>query len=212
MKLIQKNIQFKVGTASDDSRTFWVVGSTEDIDRDGDRILSEGWHLENFKKNPVIPWAHKYDQPPVAKALTTKIQDRKLKLLIQFATAQEYAFADKIYRLYKGNFLNAFSVGFNSIRSEKVERTVGGRRIRGRDYIEQELWEVSAVTVPSNPNALTAAKQKGVINRKEHDRLQLELMIRKTAEDVIRKKIGKVVNGMIEAHNIDVNLRRRGLV
>lgn len=165
MELVKKDIQFETKAAG--SRSFWITASTEDVDRDGDRILSEGWHLENFKKNPVIPWAHKYDQPPVAKALQTKVQDKKLKLLIELASAEEYPFADTIYRLYNGKFLNAFSVGFNPMGRQRVERLVNGRKITGYDYLEAELWEVSACTVPSNPNALVSAKKKGVITAAE---------------------------------------------
>jgi len=202
MNLVRKDIQFKIGEDQSRSRSFWVVGSTEDIDRDGDRMLTDGWHLENFLKNPVIPWAHKYDQPPVAKALTTKVQDKKLKFLIQFAKAEEYPFADTIYRLYKGKFLNAFSVGFNPIRSEIVERTVNGRKARGYDFIEQELWELSACTLPSNPNALTAAKRKGIINTREYNDLYLEQLAGKIAEDVINKRIEAVIKKRLRYHGL----------
>lgn len=206
MKLIRKNIEFKSEEASR-SRSFWITASTEDVDRDGDRILSDGWRLGNFRKNPVIPWAHKYDQPPVAKALETKVENKKLRLLIKFATAEEYPFADTIYRLYKGKFLNAFSVGFNPIGRERVERLVNGRKITGYDYIETELWEVSACTVPSNPNALASAKAKGIITASEFKSLEsssaiqldfnmAELAIR--CGDIFKKRIYKVVEDKIK--------------
>jgi uncharacterized protein len=212
MNLVKKNLHFKVGGISDESRAMWIIGSTEDVDRDGDRILSNGWLLDNFVKNPVIPWAHKYDKPPVAKALSVKVQDRKLKLLIKFASFQEYPFADTIFRLYKGQYLKSFSVGFNPIRYKPVERTINGVRTSGRDYIEQELWEVSACTIPSNPNALTAAKRKGIINPKDFMRISMEGEIRAIAEGLIQERIEKAVNRRVSYHLIDRTLKRRGLV
>jgi len=214
MKIIRKNINFETKQDPGRPRAFWVTGSTEDIDRDGDRILSSGWHFENFLKNPVIPWAHMYQQPPVAKALDVKVIDKKLKLLIQFATAEEYAFADTIYRLYKGKYLNAFSVGFSSIRSERVERTINGQKRSGYDFIENELWEVSACTVPSNPNALAEAKQKGIITPGELEGLQTRgassgtisltkdetILIAKTCSRLVTEKIGKVIDRRLKYH------------
>jgi Escherichia/Staphylococcus phage prohead protease len=214
MKIIRKNINFETKQEPGQPRAFWVTGSTEDIDRDGDRILSSGWQFENFLKNPVIPWAHMYNQPPVAKALDVRVIDKKLRLLIQFATAEEYAFADTIYRLYKGKYLNAFSVGFHPIRSERVERTVNGQKRAGYDFIENELWEVSACTVPSNPNALAEAKQKGIITPGEFEGLRTSggsegagsltkdeaRLIARTCKEVMIEKIGKVVDRRIKYH------------
>lgn len=209
--IVRKAVDFKV-SAEAAPRTFWVVGSTEDVDRDGDRILSSGWRLGNFQKNPVIPWAHQYNQPPVAKALDVKVEERKLKLLIQFAMKEEYGFADTVYRLYQGGFLSAFSVGFNPLKYELVERTINGRKTRGHDYIEVELWEVSACTVPSNPSALVAAKRKGLIAPGEHELLFLEPMIRQIANEVIEGRISALLEQRILRHDIDGRLKLRGLI
>jgi len=36
------------------------VISTDDVDRHGDVIVSQGWHLESYRRNPVFLWAHDY--------------------------------------------------------------------------------------------------------------------------------------------------------
>lgn len=216
VKSIRKDIAFTLKDAPGRDRAFWITASTEDIDRDGDRLMSDGWRLQNFMRNPVIPWAHKYDEPPVAKALSARVEDRRLKLLIQFATAEEYAFADTIYRLYKGGYLNAFSVGFSPIRSERVERNINGRKIWGRDFLEQELLEVSTVTIPSNPAALARAKAKGVISPCEFRDLHLIEEIYKIAGEVVQRRISNLVEKAIakrfERSRIDKRLRERGVV
>lgn len=164
MKKQVKTIAFEIKDINEEERSFLAVASTEDIDRDNDRIIMDGWDLSNFKKNPVVPWAHRYGEPPVARAEEIFVQDGKLMFRPKFATKGEYDFADTIYKLYRGGFLRSFSVGFMPKRYEIVERKKGAR---GYDYLECELWEISACTVPSNPNALVAAKAKGVIDDDE---------------------------------------------
>ncbi|MBU0514808.1 MAG: HK97 family phage prohead protease [Proteobacteria bacterium] len=153
---------------NDASRTMVIVASDETLDRDGDVIRADGWDLREFKKNPVIPWGHDYRQPPVARANRVWTEGGRLLAEVQFAKADEYPFADTIYRLYKGGYLNAFSVGFRPIRRTEVDRP-GGRR--GHDIEGAELWEVSAVTMPSNPNALARAVNDGIISKCQKDAL-----------------------------------------
>ncbi len=110
MEKIFKILAFEVKEVA--PRTLEFVGSTEDRDRMGDIIMSEGWSLKSYKKNPVFMWAHGYDTPPVGKATKVWVEDQKLKFDIQFASKDEYEFADTIYQLYKGGYLRATSVGF----------------------------------------------------------------------------------------------------
>ncbi len=168
----RKVIACEIKEFDDETRSFLAVASTEDLDRDNDRIMSDGWDLDNFLKNPVIPWSHRYGDPPVAQATEVYVEDGKLMFRPKFATKEQYDFADTIYRLYKGGFLRSFSVGFMPKRFEVVDRDEKAQgKGRGYDFLEQELWEISAVTVPANPNALVAAKQKGVISEEEANAL-----------------------------------------
>jgi len=123
--------------------------------------------LENYMKNPVFIWAHEYDQPPIGKAVNVMIDAGAKKLLfdVKFPTAEEYPFADTIYKLYKGGYLNATSVGFHGMkhktRDEEAVLNLPEWQ-RGRRYMEQELLELSAVPVPANPNALVSMRSKGI--------------------------------------------------
>jgi HK97 family phage prohead protease len=168
-----KAIPFEIKEINEEERSFLAVASTEDLDRDNDRIMSAGWDLDNFLKNPVVTWAHKYSDPPVARATEVKVENGRLMFRPKFATKDDYDFADTIYRLYKGGYLRSFSVGFMPKRFEIVDR--GNKGQRGYDFLEQELWEISACTVPSNPNALVAAKAKGIISDNEFNRLDIPL-------------------------------------
>ena len=160
--MIRKVLSFEVNEVR--PRVLEFVGSTEDRDRMGDIIMASGWQLKDFKKNPVFLWAHQYDTPPVGKAVKVWIDNDRLKFHIQFAQKDEYEFADTIYKLYKGGYLRATSVGFMPIESEPIE-------VKDEDtmyhtptrYLKQDLLELSACPVPANPNALAEAKTKGLI-------------------------------------------------
>jgi HK97 family phage prohead protease len=139
--------QFTVETKAVGDRTFLITASTDSVDRMGDTIKADGWDFASFMENPVILWAHQYDQPPVAKANRVFIENNQLKMEIQFPPAGTDEFADKVFKFLNDGFLNAFSVGF--IPKEYTPNENGGN-----DFTKQELLEVSVVPVPANPEAL----------------------------------------------------------
>jgi HK97 family phage prohead protease len=157
-RLIHKTVNFEIKEIDETNASFWATASDEGVDRDGDIISQDGWDLKGFKKNPVVPLFHNYHEFPVAKAAKVKIQDGKLMFKPIFAV-NENPQAKIAFDLYKGGFMNAFSVGFLPVEFEEETRKDG--RI-GRNYSKVELLEISAVLVPSNPNALAEARSKGI--------------------------------------------------
>ena len=167
----------KVEKVQSSKRVLRFKGSDATLDRDDEILTVGGWDLKNYKKNPVFLWAHKYGNPPIGRANKVFIRKEEgLMFDILFAEKETYEFADTIYKLYEQEFLNATSVGF---RPEK-----GTRTWNEDDGIlttpKKELWELSAVPVPANPNALIErsvedAMQKNVINKTQHDRFLKEL-------------------------------------
>lgn len=129
-----------------------VEASNEGEDRDRDIMRASGWITDNYRKNPVVLWAHEYRELPVAKTTDISVTDDALIARLQFADHDK---AQDIYNLYAGGYLNAVSVGF--VPLEWTPREKGGR-----DYTKQELLEISCVPVPSNPTALQRAMEKGL--------------------------------------------------
>lgn len=115
------------------------VATTDDIDRDGEVLTSDGWDLENFKSNPVLLWSHNPYDLPVGKVM--EIWDDNGKKYFSAKFNMEDDFAVRVYKAYKGGFLNTFSVGF------QVKEREGNRITR------KELLEISAVSIPANPKA-----------------------------------------------------------
>ena len=137
----------------------WIITS-DAVDRDNDTVNTSGWELDNYLKNPVVLWAHDYKALPVGKALTLQQTDSGLKSMMQFPTKEESPFADTVFNLVKGGYLNAVSVGFKPKEWDFAEDDE--KRPYGIDFKRQELLEYSIVPVPSNPNALIEARAKGI--------------------------------------------------
>jgi HK97 family phage prohead protease len=133
--------------------------STGDVDRENDRLRSDGWVLTAYRQNPVVMFAHDYTQLPVARAISIEEEDGSLVSTAEFATADMNPFADTVYRMIKGGFLNAVSVGFRPQKFKSTERDNGQQ---GFDFEEQELLEYSVVPIPANPHALVAASKDGI--------------------------------------------------
>jgi uncharacterized protein len=174
---IRVAVPFQLKSLNDETRTIEFIGSTPTKDRYGD-VIEQNWELGAFLNNPVVPWAHDYHQPPVAKALEVGYVNGNLSFKAQFATADEYAWADTIYKLYRGGYLRAFSVGFIPLEYD-------GNWEDGYTFQKSELLEVSCVTVPANPEALVLAYKEGVISEDERKSMvgQAQKLIKTLTKD-----------------------------
>jgi HK97 family phage prohead protease len=158
--------------ADEEDRTITAIGSTSDIDRDKDFVDIKGMNLKNFQNNPVILWSHNASIPPIGKA--TKVSKTKdgLKFKIEFAGPDVNPQADTIFKLFKGGFLSAFSIGF----IPNWEKASYDDKRGGFDFPEAELLELSAVNVPANQNALIQRSiEEGCIDELEAKDLDIFL-------------------------------------
>lgn len=166
--------------ADDGDRTITAVINTADIDRDNEIVLPSGADLRDFRKNPVVLLAHRYDQPAIGRAtkVTRSDGDRALVAKTQFA---ETPLGQEIFSLYAGGYMKAFSIGFDpdpeasgKPTEEELKQNPGWKDVR-RVYRKWSLLEYSAVSVPSNPEALALSLSKGSIELCEHTRSLLSL-------------------------------------
>lgn len=122
-----------------------AVASTDIEDRHGERVSQDGWNLKDFKRNPVLLWAHDHTEIAVGNARNIHIErtsgSPRLVFTPDFHEATDKARALKI--LYEQGRLNSFSVGFRPLDFDGATNT----------YTKQELLEISAVNVPANPEA-----------------------------------------------------------
>ena len=126
------------------------VISNEEVDRHGDVVVSQGWRLQAYLRNPVLLWAHNYGLPAIGRALAVWPEPGQLMARMEFAPAP---FAREVAALYRSGYQQGVSVGFQPVRYEERRDAVTGAFL-GLRFLEQELVEVSAVPVPANRNAL----------------------------------------------------------
>jgi len=136
-----------------------AVASTEQEDRVGDVIKADGWILSNFKKNPVLLFAHKYNEPPIGIAKNIKVEGKKLTFEPVFHEITPLAREVKAMFMAEPPIMKAFSVGFIPLEIDKEDP---------HKILRQELLEISAVPVPANAEALiSVSKNYSPVEEKE---------------------------------------------
>jgi len=163
---VRKQIIAPAETMTGDMRALRFTISTGSVDREQDRIALAGWDLANFKRNPVVLWGHDASRLPIGRAYDLQIAGGGLKASVEFIpadTPEGGQFAEAVYRLARGGFIAATSVGFRPLAWEYTTDKERGADewFPGIDFNQQELVELSVVTVPANPEALLDAPGPG---------------------------------------------------
>lgn len=125
-----------------------IVASTDGA-VDGESL--ESWDLTRFMANPIILFAHRDDDLPVAKASDIRTTSRGLEMVANFPPAGEYARADDVFRAITSARLRGVSVGFEPGPAREEQRD--GKPVVVRSA--NKLLEVSFVPVPADANAGT---------------------------------------------------------
>lgn len=166
--LLQRGMRIREAVVEKDmgEGVIQFIACTDGVKRDGNRVRNDGWSFANFEKNPQFLWCHEYHSLPIGKHVQWEIGkdngESVLRLWSQFCSADLYPFADKVRQMYEGGFLRAGSVGWIPLEWEPLkdeeDRTIGF------DFTRNELLEFSAVPVPSDPDAIVEAVQRGVVS------------------------------------------------
>jgi hypothetical protein len=155
-----------------ENKTIVHYASTKAVDSYNTVILPDAFDFTRFAKNPVVPWVHDYRSLPVARSLWQKTDNNGLLVKSEFFPGD---FPMEVFKYYELGFLKGWSVGFDWLEflgahsKEHAEKYGAAKEkwdIQGYpDYIftKVDLWEYSAVPVPSNPEALTKALRDGEI-------------------------------------------------
>jgi len=131
-----------------ESGTERIVISTSQLDRDGDQLEPRGIITDNYKKNPIVLWAHDYHQLPIGRCIGISTDESRVYADFVFLDGDD--FADRVKNAWEQGCLNATSVGFTPLAWEPLP---GG----GRKYTKWDLLEFSIVPIPSNAGATRGA-------------------------------------------------------
>lgn len=125
-----------------------AVASTSVEDRHGEVVQQDGWDIKNYKKNPVLQWAHDHTIPAIGMAKNVKVigEGKKAQLTFEPVFHDITPEAKALKQLVEGTdeyppMLNSFSVGFRPLE------------VDGNTYVKSELLEISLVNVPANADA-----------------------------------------------------------
>jgi Zn finger protein HypA/HybF involved in hydrogenase expression len=132
--------------------------TTRAVDRDGEIVDPEGGIFEHYVKNPVVLWAHQYDQLPIGKNIWIKSAAEGLIAKTVYA---KHPFAQEVYQYKRDGFPLATSIGFIPL-TKKMYDPKKNNGIKCL-YTKWVLLEYSAVPVPSNPEAVEMAVSKGLL-------------------------------------------------
>ena len=150
------------------SRSFLAVASAGTPDRIEDMINIKGLDIDEYMKNPVVMWAHKYDQLPIGKSLEVDKNIRKKQLIVR-PSFDDHEFAVKVFNSYLKRIMRGFSVGLIPYEMEArdreemsdIEKNKAGL-FGGRFIKSSQLLEYSAAPIPMHPDALASMKSFGL--------------------------------------------------
>lgn len=147
------------------------VISTPSLDRDREVVIATGIDLAQFRSNPVVTFAHRYDELPVGRALWIKHEGDRLKAKTRYtprpADWKGDWLPDAIWHMVKTGDLNGKSIGFLPLDGgpptpDEVSRFPQWKEAQWV-YRKSLLLEYAVAPVQSNPDALVEAVSKGLL-------------------------------------------------
>ncbi len=127
-----------------------------ELSRDGVSVDIDGMDFSNYRKNPVVLFAHDYSGRtessglPIGRTVSLgRTHDGRIRADFEFLSGDP--FADRVRNAWNRGFLRAASIGWKAIEARPSER---GRGLR---IVKSELIEWSIVAVPADPDALRSA-------------------------------------------------------
>lgn len=106
-----------------------------------------GAELTAYARNPVVMWAHDYNQPPIGRTVEIAAQGSSLRARFEFAPDGAFGLADTVRRLWEAGFLNGASIGFAPLEPPEMTDL-------GPVFNRWELYEFSIVPIPMDRDAL----------------------------------------------------------
>lgn len=145
------------------SNSLKIAGYANTVDRDraGDVVLASAWAkgVDRFRKNPVLLYQHKHDNPI---GRVNKVTVDKKGMFIEAAVSEAAEKLHGIHSLIKDGALKSFSVGF-IVKDGKHDKATDTFVIS-----DVELLEVSVVSVPANQESLFSIR-KSFENDEEYE-------------------------------------------
>lgn len=135
-----------------------VIITDESEDRDDDVVVASGGDMSEYKRNPVLLFAHDHRIPAIGNGLGVHLDGTSWKGIAQFAAPEDHPFGAMIGRLYDKSIMRAISQGFIPKEWSYEE----DRSMWAMKFHRWEMIEFSPCNVGSNRNALAQARSVGI--------------------------------------------------
>ncbi len=159
-------ITVKAGSFDEKKRSVRVIASTAAIDS-YEEIVEQSWQLERYLANPVVLYGHNRvgflgmggdpkDTLPIGYATDIGVVDGQLEATLHFVDEKANPMGELVWQGFLQGSIRTVSVGFfpHTVREEKRD---------GKDiYVlaDNELYEISAVPIPANPEAVALSAER----------------------------------------------------
>jgi HK97 family phage prohead protease len=172
----------EVKSVDEDKRIIRGIATTPSVDRVGDIIDPLGVKFAN--PLPLL-WQHEHDKP-IGSVKFDKPTKAGINFEAEIAMTDEPGTLkdrlDEAWQSIKMGLVKAVSIGFRAIEYAFMES--GGVR-----FVETEVYELSAVTIPANADALiTSVKSIDARLRAEHGIPDPEIPVQPTVDAATGKK------------------------
>lgn len=140
---------------TDEHRIITGIASTPKQDRDSDIMDMNG---AQFALPIPFLWQHNHNQP-IGEVIAAMVTDAGIEVTVQIAKINEVGVLkdriDEAWHTIKSGLVKCLSIGFRALEYEYLKDGSYGLDIK-----TWEWFELSAVTVPANPDAMiTSVKQ-----------------------------------------------------
>ena len=139
--------------AEDGSAHRMVIAANE-LSRNGDDLNLRGMSFKNYRKNPVVLWAHDaYVGIPIAKTLKIGHDDQG-RIEADFEFNSEDEFAARVENGWNNGFIRSASIRYLPTKVVEVRNEEG--KVDRLRIEESDLVEWSLVPIPADPDAVKA--------------------------------------------------------
>ena len=186
VELIRKGLEVNRTEFEPGERAVVSYISTAAVDRDGEVMRPDGAVLSEYRRHPIVLWAHRYHELPIGRNAWIKADDKGLRAKTIYAN---HDFAQTVYRYRRDGFPLAQSIGFiplESFTSHDAHFADELKAVVDQGWVDKTeaprvravhkrwlLYEYSDCVVPVNPEALTVAVSKGLVSEDEAEAWQI---------------------------------------
>lgn len=185
-------------------REIRFVASRQEVDRDGEVILTGGIDTANYRKNPVLLARHDHTFN-LGKVDTLAVEQTDgADALVGVATILPAGIspeADQAYGKILAGALNGVSIGFLPLETDEKPILPGQK---GRTFRKVDLLEISIVSLPSCPSCVIVEK-----SWRNGDLIDVDEADLKAA---IRRVVGSAIVTMAFEHVRSAMLRLTGRI